>query len=137
VGGALVTAPAAGNGGVAWLSAHHVPVQVARGARAFVERTLTGYGAPMVGVSTVTRGQWLRVAGDSLWVEPVDLPDLPGALVIYSPSLQWLYSASTANPLHLDLVLALARSRGWTVAHTGSARAPMVALPPAPRAPGA
>jgi hypothetical protein len=69
------------------------------------------------------------VAGDSLWLESVDLPDLPGALVVYSPSLHWLYGASTANPLHLDRMLALARARGWSVTRTGSARAPMVPLP--------
>jgi hypothetical protein len=133
---ALVTAPNGNNGGVAWLAAHHVPTHVSTGARPFVERILRGYATPMASVSTVTRGQWLRVAGDSLWLEPVDLPDLPRALVVYSPSLQWLYSASTATPLHLDLMLALARSRGWTVSRTGSARAPMVALPPAPRVAG-
>jgi hypothetical protein len=55
---------------------------------------------------------------------------------VYSPSLQWLYGASAANPLHLDLLLALARTRGWSVTRTGSARAPMVVLPAAAPRPG-
>jgi hypothetical protein len=126
---ALVTAPSPNNGGVPWLTAHRVPVYAPRAARPYLDRVLRGYGAPATGVSTIARGQWLRVGGDSLWLEPVDLPDLPGALVVYSPSLQWLYEASAANPLHLDRLLALAKARGWTVVRTGSARAPMVPLP--------
>jgi hypothetical protein len=42
-----------------------------------------------------------------------------------------------ANPLHLDLVLARARARGWPVTRTGSARDAMVMLPPALRLAGA
>jgi hypothetical protein len=133
VSAALVTAPSGNNGGVVWLTAHHVPVYAPPAARPYLEHVLRGHGAPMAGVSTVARGQWLRVAGDSLWIESVDLPDLPGALVVYSPSLQWLYSASTANPLHLDRVLALARSRGWMITRTGSARAPITPLQSASR----
>jgi hypothetical protein len=51
----------------------------------------------------------------------MDLPDAPGALVAYVPSLEWVYTG-TANPLHLDLVLARARARGWRVTRVGSAR---------------
>jgi hypothetical protein len=75
----------------------------------------------------VTRGRWLRVDGDSLWLEPIDLPDAPGALVAYVPSLAWAYAGTAASPLHLDLVLARARARGWRVERVGSARA--VAMP--------
>ena len=134
---ALVTMPSsAGNGGVPWLAAQRVPIRVAPGARPYMERVLRGNGAPSSGLSTIARAQWLRVSGDSLWLEPVDLPDLPGALVVYSPSLQWVYTASAANPLHLDLMLALAKSRGWVVTRTGSARAPVVPLASAPRVAG-
>jgi hypothetical protein len=136
LGAALVTMPAAGSGGVAWLTARRVPVHVSTGGRPFVDQVLRGHDAPAAGVITVTRGRWLHVASDSLWLESVDLPDLPGALVVYSPSLQWLYGASAANPLHLDLLLALARARGWSVTRTGSARAPMVMLPAAAPRPG-
>ena len=73
----------------------------------------------------------MRVGGDSLWLEPMDLPDLPGALVAYAPSLEWVYSAAAANPLQLDLILARAREKGWRVSRFGSARGATSPLPPA------
>jgi hypothetical protein len=133
VSAALVTAPSGNNGGVVWLTAHHVPVYAPPAARPYLDRVLHGHGAPVAGVSSVAHGQWLRLAGDSLWLESVDLPDLPGALVVYSPSLQWVYSASTANPLHLERIVALARSRGWMITRTGSARVPMTPFQSASR----
>jgi hypothetical protein len=84
-----------------------------------------------VGVQTVARGRWLRAGGDSLWLEPIDLPDAPGALIAYAPSLEWVYSGMAANPLHLELVLARARERGWSVSQVGSARSVRTALTPA------
>jgi hypothetical protein len=76
------------------------------------------------------------VSGDSLWLEPIDLPDAPGTLVAYVPSLEWIYSASAANPLHLDMILARARARGWRVSRFGSARAVTTMLAPAQRLAG-
>jgi len=73
-------------------------------------------------VTAVTEGQWLRVGGDSLRLESIDLPDAPGVLVAYAPSLAWLYSAAAANPLYLERLLAHARARGWRVSRVGSAR---------------
>jgi hypothetical protein len=77
----------------------------------------------------VKHGEWLRAGGDSLRLESIDLPDAPGALVAYAPSLEWVYSAGAANPLYLDLILARARERGWRVSRFGSARSPVSPLP--------
>lgn len=137
IAAALVTMPAASSGGVAWLVPRRVPIDAAPGAVPFVETMLRGHDVPATGVTAVARGRWLHVGGDSLWLEPIDLPDAPGSLIAYSPSLQWVYGGSTANPLHLDLVLARARARGWQVTRTGSARDPMVMLPPPLRVAGA
>jgi hypothetical protein len=133
IAGALVTMPATGNGGAPWLAAHHTPVHVAPGAAPFIDAVLRGHSAPNTGVVSVARGRWVRVSGDSLWLEPMDLPDAPGTLVAYVPSLEWVYSASAANPLYLDMMLARARAKGWHVSRFGSARGVTTMLTPAQR----
>jgi hypothetical protein len=65
--------------------------------------------------------------GDSLWVEPIDYPDAPGALIAWLPSARWVYSGMAASPLNFDLMMARARERGWTVERYGSLRG--VAIP--------
>jgi hypothetical protein len=130
---ALITTPATGNGGAAWLAARQTPIHVASGAAPFVDAVLRGHSAPSAGVASVARGRWLRVSGDSLWLEPIDLPDAPGSLMVYVPSLEWIYGASAANPLHLDQLLARARERRWHVSRYGSARGVMTMLTPAQR----
>jgi hypothetical protein len=102
---------------------------VAPGARPFVATMLRSRGANAAAATTVRAARWLTIDGDSLWLEPVDLPDAPGALVAYVPSFKWAYTASAASPLHLDRVLALARARGWTVERVGSARAVAAPVP--------
>jgi hypothetical protein len=130
VAAALLTTPsAAGPGGVPWLVTHGVPVDVGPGAAPFVDAVLRGYATPKANVAAVTRGRWLRVSGDSLWLEPIDLPDVPGVLVAYAPSLEWLYTASAASPLQQQLVLAHARAAGWRVSRVGHARAVSTMLP--------
>jgi hypothetical protein len=133
---ALVTMPATGSGGAAWLVSHEVPVHVAPGAEPFVRAVLRGNATPVAGLTPVTRGRWLRVSGDSLRLEPIDLPDAPGTLVAYVPSLEWVYSASAASPLHLDLILARARERGWRVSRFGSLRGVTTMLPAGQRVGG-
>ena len=76
------------------------------------------------------------MSGDSLWLEPIDLPDAPGTLVAYAPSLEWIYSGPAANPLYLDLMLARARAKGWRVSRFGSARSVTTTLTPAQRLAG-
>jgi hypothetical protein len=80
-------------------------------------------------VSAVNRGRWLLADRDSLWVEPIDLPDAPGSLVAYVPSLSWVYSAAASGPLQLDMILARAKAKGWHVTRYGSARAIVTPLP--------
>ena len=132
VAGAVITMPASGHGGASWLVARHVPLSAAPGATPFVDAALRGYATPASGVTTVTQGRWLAIGGDSLRLEPIDLPDAPGAMVVYAPSLQWLYLYGAVSPLYLDVALAHARARGWRVTRYGSARGPVAALPTAP-----
>ena len=75
----------------------------------------------------VTHGQWVKfpgVANDSLWVEPIDVPNLQGALLLYSPSIRWAYSSAIAEPAQLTMVANRLRARGWPVEVVGSPRTP-------------
>jgi hypothetical protein len=121
-GGLLMTASP--SGGASWLAKRSLPVYtapvIARGAVA----SLRNWGAPIAAARVVSRGQWIRAGGDSAWVEPIDFPNMPGALLIHVPSMQWVYSTGIATPLELGIVRARVKERGWTVEKIGGPRAP-------------
>ena len=107
-----------------------VATVVASGARAwapaltrdYARRVMTAQGKAGA-VAEVTRpGQWLRVGSDSAFVEPMDLPDMPGSAIVYVPSLEWLYAYQAASPVVRDVVLARAKAHGWRVSWLGTAR---------------
>jgi hypothetical protein len=128
VGGALVSpANSPGFGGLVWLATKGLPIYVAPGATRSVDAILRDWGATST-ATAIARGRWLRIDGDSMWVEPIELPDAPGSLVAYVPSLRWVYCTSAAAPLHLDLVMARAKERGWIVERVGSARSVVMPL---------
>jgi hypothetical protein len=122
VGGLLVTVPNTGRGGAAWFIDHKLPVYVAPGASAAMSAALANWKKSRTAATVVTQPQWIRVGGDSVWVEPADFPDYPGALIAYVPSMHWVYSGIAASPLVFDLVVARIRDRGWTVDRIGSLR---------------
>ena len=129
VAGAYVTAPSAANGGAAWLAARQLPIHAGPGAMPFLAAILRNHRQPAAAATVVTRAQWRQVDGDSLWVEPIDLPDAPGSLLVYVPSLGWAYSAMAAGPLQVEYLMRRAKERGWTVERIGSARAIAVPAP--------
>ncbi|HEX5633571.1 MAG TPA: hypothetical protein VFX50_10090, partial [Gemmatimonadales bacterium] len=138
IAGAVVTmASAATTGGSTWLASQQVPLYVAGGTRGFVEAMLRERKDARSRIAPVTSGRWLRVDGDSAWVEPVDLPDFPASLVVWVPSLRWMYSGVSLLPLQRDRLLAHARLRGWAVERLGSQRALVSAVPAAGTAPAA
>jgi hypothetical protein len=118
---AVVTLPQQGNGGAAALAPHGVPMLVGPGAAAFVDAVLDGHEVS-AGYDTVAEGRWIEAAGDSARVEPIDLPDMPGSLLVYVPSRRWIYVGAAAQALDWDIVLDRARERGWTVDRVGHAR---------------
>jgi hypothetical protein len=133
VGGSVVTLPSGSHGGLAWLAARKVPIHTAPGARPFGRRSLQNHRQPVTAATTVVRGQWLRLGGDSLWIEPIDYPDAQGSLYLYSPTLRWAYSAGAAGALQMEFLQARLKARGFVADRIGSARG--IALPvPAPRA---
>ncbi|HEX5829737.1 MAG TPA: hypothetical protein VFY16_02075, partial [Gemmatimonadaceae bacterium] len=122
VAGALVTVPFTGSGGVAWLAPRRIPLHVAPGAASIVRTILRNHDVTPTG-TTVTAGRWLRVDGDSLWVEPIDFPNAPGAMLAWVPSLRWVYSGAVTSPVELERLAARTRERRWAVERFGSARA--------------
>ena len=129
VAGLLVTTPNTGRGGAAWFTQKKLPVYVTPGAASPMSTTLQNWEQPSSGARVVSKPQWLRIGGDSVWVEPIDLPDMPGALVAYVPSLRWAYSGPAASPLYFDLVVARIRERGWAVDRVGSIRSLIQPIP--------
>jgi hypothetical protein len=129
LGGALVTTPTPANGGAEWLAARRVPMHAGPGAMPFLQKILANHGRPASAATAISRGRWIRADGDSLWVEPIDLPDAAGALLVYVPSLRWAYAGMAAGPLQRDFVLARIRERGWAVERLGTLRAIATPLP--------
>ena len=130
VAAAVLTLTSAGNGGVTAIGRRRIPAYVGPASRPFVDRMLGNTGIAGVSPVTVTRAQWLKVGSDSLWLEPVDLPDAPRTMLVYSPTLKWAYTANAAAPLQQQYLLRALRGRGWTVEKVGHSRAISV---PAPR----
>ncbi|MFW6084005.1 MAG: hypothetical protein ACODAA_02220, partial [Gemmatimonadota bacterium] len=81
-------------------------------------------------VETVDAGRWIgRRSGsntgsdaDSVLLEPVDLPDAPGTLLVHVPRLSWIYTYGAGQPLDLAILRDRIRERGWDVERIGSAR---------------
>ncbi len=138
LGAAVVTNTGTSNGGVGWLTAQGIAVHVAPGAQPLVRTVLAGAGGGdrRASVAVVRRPQWLRVGSDSLWLEPVDLPDMPGTMMVYSPTLRWLYSAAgvgrAVTQVEQDALVGRLGARGLRVEWIGNARtfrAPLTGAP--------
>ncbi len=113
-----------GNGGAAWLARHGHLLLVAPGAQPYVQRMLP-QGARSRG-TVVTGPRWMRVGTDSLWLEPVDLPDNAGTLAVYSLTHRWLYVPVGGLPTYqpeIDALIARLERRGLPVVWLGGARA--------------
>lgn len=121
VAAAVVTMTSGTNGGAAGL-AGTVPLHVAPGALPFMRIVLRNSGASESAIGADAEGRWLRIGADSLRLEPIDLPDAPGSMLVYVPSLRWVYSGMAAAPLQREYVLGWARGRGWVVERVGTIR---------------
>jgi hypothetical protein len=130
VGALLITLPNSGRGGAAWFAERKLPLYVAPGAAAAVSVTLANWKQPRAAATIVQKPQWLRIGGDSVWVESIDYPDYPDALIAYVPSMRWVYSGLAAAPLNFDLLMARVRERGWSVDRVGSLRTLTQPVPP-------
>lgn len=120
------------SGGASWVASQGLPLYVSPPGAAGDSASLADYGAPRSALRVVTRGQWLEPGGaarDSIWIEPIDVPNLQRALLVYVPSLRWAYSSAISEPWQFASVAERLRKRGWKVDVVGSPRAPAGVAP--------
>lgn len=125
----LVAAARPGNGGVVDLVKGGVPVYTSAAAAPFIQVILSNEGVAVRGVTVVAEGRWVGEGEERLRLEPIDLPDTAGSLMVYSPRLAWVYAPDAATPLDLRMVRERARALGWKLRAIGTARALWSELP--------
>ncbi|MEP6764310.1 MAG: hypothetical protein ABJB66_08380 [Gemmatimonadaceae bacterium] len=130
--GAILSQPGAQAGAV-WLAEHKLSGWVTPGAKAYIDATMRGW-KNTTRFQPVVSGSWIKIGTDSVRIESLDLPDYPNTAVIYSPTLQWVYSAPALTPLNIDRIAGFVKQRGWKVERIASAR-DIVGAPVPKRAP--
>lgn len=115
----LVARKMAGNGGVVRAAELGVPILASVASRPFVRRVLDNHGYGDVAIEVVDRTRSIGAGLTALEIEPIDLPDVPGAVMVYRASSGWLWVPDAAGPLHLRLARERAASLGWDVRMIG------------------
>lgn len=118
-----------GSGAIPFYGKSRIPVRATAGAIPYARASLAGYGLPSTSITPLAASQWVRIGTDSLRVETLDLPDYPGASIIYSPTHRWAYSQQIPNGLNLDMVLEHIRRRGWIVERIAGSARPFTGVP--------
>ena len=126
---AIVAAASPGNGGGVELAREGVPIYTSTAAQPFLDVTLTNAGMSGAEVRVIAEDRWVGDGEGRLLLTPVDLPDVPGSLVVYSPRGRWLYAPDAVTRLDRRIVQRLAGERGWSVERVGGARG--LGFPPA------
>lgn len=127
--GAFISTGSNANGGLGWLVGTQRSVAAAPAFQSVGSIMLRNRKLAPRADMTVTRGQWRVLHGDSVWVEPIDYVDAPGAMYIYVPSLKWAYSGVAASPVQLAFLLQRLKARGFAVERTGSIRNVLTPVP--------
>lgn len=121
---ALVVAARPGNAGVIALVDEGVDTYTSAAGRPFVDVMLANAEPPRRGhgVTAVDRERTLELGGDRVHLAPVDLPDIPGSLLLWAPRLKWLWAPDAVQPLDVRMALDRARALGWSVEAIGTPR---------------
>lgn len=128
--GALVLGSVRGLfGGIPELLERDLPVRVGPASRRQAAHALRGHGLGAGALKDALEGGWLVFGADSARVERVDLPDVPGAAVLWAPAHRWLWAPDVVTPLDLALVLRHALERGWAVERVGTMRGLLQPIP--------
>lgn len=127
--GAFISSSSGANGGIGWLVATKKTVRTAPAFGSTGGAILRNRHLTVPARMAVTRGQWQVIGGDSVYAEPIDYPDAPGALFIYVPSLKWAYSAAAAGPVQQEYLLRRLRERHFSVERTGHLRSVLNPVP--------
>jgi hypothetical protein len=120
VAGAVLTTAVSTNGGLAYLTERGIAAWVAPATQAFARVILANRNLPVRGFTPVNKGQWIRIEGDSVRLQPFDFPNARGSALVYVPSLHYLYSGHLGGLLELSLALEYARTQGWAVERVGT-----------------
>jgi hypothetical protein len=121
IGGTIASNVFTGNGGAPWFATRNLPVYAAPGAAG----TLATILGSRSGFTTISTPRWVRIGTDSLWVEPISVPDMQGTLALYSPTLRWAWAPFIGSPVHgpeQAQFFARLESRGLRVELIGGGR---------------
>ncbi len=120
--GVLVAEARGTSGGVVRAVNDRLPVLVSGGAAPFVQAILRNHGASLETVRVIDDVQTLGVGAERVVLAPLALPDSPKSLLLFKPSLGWLYVPEGTDPLHLRMAQARALDLGWEVKAVGTPR---------------
>jgi hypothetical protein len=114
-------------GGAAWVARSKLPIYLAPADAQGLKTSLANFGAPAATMHVVTTGQWIRLSSsprDSAWAEPIDVPSTAHAMLIYVPSMKWVYSSGLTGPLDQEFMARRIAERGWRVERIGTLQLP-------------
>jgi hypothetical protein len=115
------------SGGAAWVARSKLPIYLSPTDAQGLRTTLGNFGVPSTTMHVVDAGTWIRTAAsprDSVWVEPIDVPSTRRAVLIYVPSMKWVYSSGIVGKLDQEFVERLIASRKWSVERIGTLQLP-------------
>lgn len=115
------TSVTATNGGVFEAIDRGLPVYVSQASEAALRRIFAGAGRPMRGLTRVTPGMAIGSGAYRLRLEPVDLPNVPGSVMVFSTRDGWLYLPDATSALDIAVARERARELGWSVSVIGTA----------------
>ena len=122
IGGAIVANVWTGNGGTPWFIQRRLPVFAAPGAMG----TLRTVNKGVTGITSIDSPRWVKMGGDSVWLEPVSTPDFSRTLAVYSPTHRWLWLMFAGSPAHKaeqDAIIRRLEASGLPVELIGGPRA--------------
>lgn len=120
------------SGGAAWVARSKLPIYLAPSDAQGLRTSLANFGAPATSMRVVSAGRWIRFTSaprDSAWVEPIDVPSATRALLMYVPSMKWVYSSGLTGKLDQEFVARLIAERRWSVERIGTLQNPAGAPP--------
>lgn len=114
-------------GGADWVARAKLPIYLAPSDAQGLRKSLSNFGAPSTSMHVVDAGMWIRTSSsprDSAWVEPIDVPSTSRAVLIYVPSLKWVYSSGIVNTLDQEFVERHIATRKWIIERIGTLQLP-------------
>jgi hypothetical protein len=118
----LVAEARGGNGGVVRAADLGLPILVSASAEPFVRTVLRNHRVRDADVDVVSGARTVGSGQERILLEPIDLPDTPGSLLLFKPATGWLWAPDAQDPLHVRMARERARALGWDVRAVGTPR---------------